>query len=94
MVLAADPWETDVPDVSSQSVYNVKDAPFNADATGSGLSTAAIQKAIDKASAAGGGTVYLPQGIFKSANLVLKSNVNIYLAGGGGIKGSGPSLRI
>ena len=82
LVIAADSLETDLPNRSSPSVYNVKNAPFNADATGSGLATKAIQKAIDRASASGGGTVYVPAGIFKCANLVLKSNVKLYLAGG------------
>ncbi|HZL09749.1 MAG TPA: glycosyl hydrolase family 28 protein [Prolixibacteraceae bacterium] len=88
LVIAADTLETDVPDFSSPYVFNVKNAPFNADATGASLSTKSIQMAIDKASEVGGGTVYLPEGIFKSANLMLKSNVNIYLAGGAVLRGA------
>lgn len=42
----------------------------------------AIQRAIDEAAASGGGTVLIPDGIFYSANLFLKSNVTLCLARG------------
>ncbi len=50
-------------------------------ATGSGKApdTAAIQKAIDAAAAAGGGTVIFPAGEYLSYTLHLKSNVGLYL---------------
>jgi hypothetical protein len=47
---------------------NIKDvtlSPYNADNTGSSDVTAVIQKALDDAGKAGGGIVYLPQGIYK-----------------------------
>ena len=47
-----------------------------------GLATAAIQSAIDKASAAGGGTVLLAQGDYVSGTLVMKSNVRLMIAQG------------
>lgn len=53
------------------------------------LNTAAIQAAIDAASAApGGGTVVVPPGVFVSGALFLKPGVNLRIAPGGTLKGS------
>src|SRR5438128_2106186 len=49
---------------------------------GKSLSTAAIQKVIDQASAAGGGTVLVPAGTFVSGPIKLKSNIDLHLAKG------------
>ena len=46
------------------------------------LSTAAIQKAIDRVSEKGGGTVIVPAGAWLSGRLMLKSNVNLHLEEG------------
>lgn len=51
---------------------------YGADPTGVALSTDAIQRAIDECSAAGGGTVVIPEGIYLTAPLTLKSNVRLY----------------
>ncbi|WP_052573013.1 glycosyl hydrolase family 28 protein [Haloferula sp. BvORR071] len=48
----------------------------------SGLATAAIQKAMDAASDAGGGCVIIPEGRFLSGPLVLGSNTELHLAKG------------
>jgi polygalacturonase len=45
-------------------------------------STAAIQRAIDACSQAGGGVVLLPRGHWRTAGLELRSNVNLHLASG------------
>lgn len=52
-------------------------------AKGDGLTddTAAIQAAVDAASEAGGGVVYVPSGVFRCCNVMLKSNVHITGAG-------------
>ena len=42
------------------------------------VNTAAIQNAIDKCSANGGGTVLIPSGLFISGTLYLKSNVDLH----------------
>ena len=47
-----------------------------------GLATVAIQAAIDKVTAAGGGTVLLAQGDYVSGTLVLRSNVRLMVAQG------------
>ena len=50
---------------SATNFYNVKAAPYFAKGDGVADDAAAIQAALDDAGAAGGGTVYLPQGVFK-----------------------------
>ena len=65
---------------------NVRD--FKAVGDGHAKDTAAIQKAIDTASAAGGGTVFVPSGIYLCGTLLLKDNVTLHLAEGATILGS------
>lgn len=89
LVIAADPLETDIPASSGPGIYNVTDAPYNADNTGTSMASDAIQQAIDAAHQAGGGIVFVPAGVYKSGNLTLKSNVTFYLAGGAVIVGTG-----
>jgi len=52
------------------------------------LSTTAIQQAIDACSEAGGGRVVIPEGMYKSGTIVLKSNVCLYLEQGATLYGS------
>ncbi|MCW3091681.1 MAG: glycoside hydrolase family 28 [Ferruginibacter sp.] len=47
-----------------------------------------IQKAIDEVSAAGGGKVIIPPGLFMSGSLLLKSGVNLYVTLGACLLGS------
>ncbi len=54
-----------------------------------GYSTRAIQKAIDKMSARGGGTVVIPRGVWTTGRIELKSNVNLHLAKGAELHFSG-----
>ena len=83
-----------VPDPVTSFVANVKDVAYGA--TGDGVSddTAAIQRAIDAVSAAGGGIVDIPAGnymintlyqtgnSYEKAGLVLKSNIIVRIASG------------
>ncbi|MBX3435401.1 MAG: right-handed parallel beta-helix repeat-containing protein [Pirellulales bacterium] len=55
---------------------------------GDALCTDAIQQAVDRVSAAGGGRVTIPAGVFKSGALVLKSGVELHLAEGAVLLGS------
>ncbi|QAY65253.1 discoidin domain-containing protein [Paenibacillus protaetiae] len=57
--------EDPLPVVGLTGSIDVTKAPYNADSTGQTDTTAAIQKAIDDASAKGGGVVYLPEGTYK-----------------------------
>lgn len=58
-------------------VYSVM--KFGATGDGKTLDTAAINKTIDAAAAAGGGTVYFPAGNYLSVSIHLKSNISLYL---------------
>ncbi|MEL0455724.1 glycoside hydrolase family 28 protein [Flavobacteriaceae bacterium SZ-1-7] len=46
------------------------------------MATAAIQNAIDQLSTAGGGTVIIPKGDWKTGRIILKSNVNLHVEEG------------
>jgi len=52
------------------------------------LSTAAIQQVIDKAEAAGGGTIVVPKGVFLTGALFFKPNTKLQLQEGAQLKGS------
>ncbi len=67
-------------------LYDVRD--FGARGDGQTLATRAIQDTLDKCSAAGGGTVYLPPGVFLSGTLFLKSGVTLHLDTGCTLRGS------
>jgi len=62
---------------SRQKEYPV--TSFGAKGDGISLNTSAIQKAIDAASSAGGGTVVIPEGRFLSGCISLKSGVTLKL---------------
>lgn len=100
LVIAADPAETDVPPSSGEGIFNVTAAPYHVvadgDQTGVQERTAAIQRAIDDASAYGTargngaqGIVYVPKGQYYIGNLVLKSNMALYLEPGAALIGTG-----
>jgi len=59
------------------TVYNVKS--YGAIGDGNTLDTQAINKTIDAAAAAGGGTVYFPAGDYLSVSIHLKSKIAFYL---------------
>src|SRR5258708_30254790 len=62
----------------NQSIYyNVKD--YGAAGNGVNLDSKAINKAIDAAANAGGGTVYFPAGNYLSGSIHLKSNISLFI---------------
>jgi polygalacturonase len=61
---------------------------FGAVAGGKVLNSAAIQSAIDRAQAAGGGVVEIPRGTFRSGSIFLKPGVELYLDEGAVLLGS------
>lgn len=62
---------------ADSTVYNVKS--YGATGDGKTIDTPAINKTIDTAAAAGGGTVYFPAGNYLSVSIHLKSNIALYL---------------
>ncbi len=62
---------------TNPTFYNIRD--FGAKGDGKTVDTVAINKAIDAATAAGGGTVYFPSGTYPAVSIHLKSNIAIYL---------------
>lgn len=55
---------------------------------GEKVQTAAIQKSIEAAASAGGGTVVVPKGIFRSGAIFLRPKVHLHLDAGAVLKGS------
>ncbi len=74
---------------NTSPVYNVKS--FGAVGDGSGLDTEAINKTIEAASDAGGGTVWFPAGIYKSFSIHLKSNISLFLDQGAVLLAADPN---
>lgn len=71
------------------SVFDVRH--YGAVGDGLALDTAAINKAIATAAAAGGGTVYFPAGTYRSFSIRLKSNIALYLEHGATILAAEPN---
>ncbi|MBO0358217.1 right-handed parallel beta-helix repeat-containing protein [Hymenobacter sp. BT186] len=61
---------------------------FGASTDSTRLNTKAIQSAIDKASASGGGTIVIPKGVFLSGALFFKPKTQLRLEAGAKLKGS------
>src|SRR5262249_50287261 len=66
--------------------FNVK--RFGAGGDGRALDSPAINRAIEAAFNTGGGTVYVPPGVYRSGTIILKSNVTLYVEAGATILGS------
>jgi polygalacturonase len=71
--------------------YNVKD--YRAAGDGKTIDSPAINKAIDAASAAGGGTVYFPAGRYLSFSIRLKSNITLFLDNGATLLAADPAVH-
>ncbi|MEK7724926.1 MAG: glycosyl hydrolase family 28-related protein [Acidobacteriota bacterium] len=68
--------------------YNIRNLGAKGD--GKTLDTDAINKAIETAAKAGGGTVYFPAGTYLSFSIRLKSNITIYLDNGATLLAADP----
>lgn len=72
--------------LSQTTLFRISD--FGAVGDGTTMNTEAIQRVIDECANKGGGTVLVPQGIFLTGTLQLRTNVNLHLESGGTLKGS------
>ena len=62
---------------AAMGVFNIRE--FGAAGDGKTLDSPAINRAIDAAAAAGGGTIYFPAGVYASYSIRLKSHITLYL---------------
>lgn len=85
-VASALPESAAAPNSAGWSLFNVRAHGATGDARD--LDTAAINRAIDACTAAGGGVVYVPPGVYLVGTVVLKSNVTLYLEAGATLLGS------
>jgi polygalacturonase len=74
---------------NAPDAYNVH--KFGAKGDGRTLDTVPVQRAIDAAAKAGGGTVYFPKGRYLCFSLQLKSHVAIYFGAGAVLLAADPS---
>lgn len=72
----------------NRNYYNVRD--FGARGDGKNVDTPAINRAIEAAAKAGGGTVYFPAGTYVSFSIRLKSNITLHLDNGATIFAADP----
>src|SRR5271157_629079 len=61
---------------------------YGAVGNGTSLDTASFEKAIDAASAAGGGTVFVPAGTYLTGTIRLRDNITLWLDGGATLVGT------
>lgn len=76
----ANAQKASMPGAGTESVFNVK--AFGAVGDGKAMDTPSINRAIEAANAAGGGTVRFPAGTYACYSIHLKSNVVLYLDDG------------
>ncbi len=71
---------------ASRPVFDIRD--YGAIGDGKAINSPAINRAIEAAAKAGGGTVYFPPGIWASYSIRLQSNVTLYLDHGAVVLGA------
>jgi polygalacturonase len=86
--LPASLWSqaTPVAPAAAPLTYNVRE--FGATGDGKTLDSPAINRAIEAAAAAGGGTVVLPAGTYLSGSVRLKSNIHLVIGAGATLLGA------
>ena len=92
LLIFAEPLADDVPNVKADNVIDV--GKRGIDNQGKSFVADALQQAIDEvADVPGGGTVYVPAGTYNiNQGLLMRSNVNLYLARGCLIRGTSVKL--
>ena len=86
LFLLADTVEKDPPVPGQPGVVSA--LACGADPKGHTLATQCLQRAIDEVAGRGGGTVYLPEGVFLTGTLSMRNHVTLYLAPGAVLQGS------
>jgi len=81
----------DPPSMRSTGLFNVRD--HGAVGDGVALDTEAINRAIDAAAAAGGGTVHFPAGTYLSFSIRLRSRVALHLGPGAVLRAADPFVH-
>ena len=76
MTAAYRSFEAELP-VISEKTFNIAD--FGAASGGKVTCTAAVKEAIDTASKQGGGRIIIPNGIWLTGPIVLKSGIDLHL---------------
>ncbi len=88
LILVCDAPEKNTPDTRDPDVINVAD--HDIDNTGKTNVTGLLQSLIDEnAGAEPKKTIYFPRGIYKSANILVPANIDVYLEDGAILKGTG-----
>lgn len=75
--------------MQATNCYNVRD--FGATGNGKTIDSPAINKAIEAASKAGGGTIFFPAGIYASYSIHLQNNITLRLDAGAVLKAAFPT---
>lgn len=75
--------------VAEAKIYNVQD--YGAKADGKTIDTPAINRVIEEAAAAGGGTIYFPAGEYACYSIRLASHIHLYLEQGAQIVAAFPT---
>ncbi len=76
---------------ASAATYNVRD--YGAKGDGKNIDSHAVNAAIQAAGKAGGGTVYLPAGVYLCYSIRLTDNINLYIDNGAVIKAAVPTAE-
>jgi polygalacturonase len=76
---------------ATNTVFDVRD--YGAIGDGKHLDSPAINQAIDACVQSGGGTVYVPAGIYLSGSIHLKSHIDLHLAAGAVILGAPQAMK-
>lgn len=72
------PWRPTIPHPASSRLNNVRLSPYRAKADGQTDDTVAIQSALDDAGHKGGGTVFLPPGVYRiNTHLIVPAGVEL-----------------
>ncbi len=93
LLIFAEPLADDVPDLQADNVIDLGQRSI--DNQGKSFVADALQQAIDEAgNLPGGGTVYVPAGTYNiDKGLLMRSNVNLYLASGSLIRATSVKLN-